>query len=296
VSATDVSRELSATPLAGAPYGAELHVDLAGPFSAADGDVLRGLLATHQFLLVRGGVSAEEHLRLMRAFGRVLPQGPRAVLHDQPTGLKDVIYLSNTRGDGVNGNAELWFHHEFAYLPTPCAGLSLYAEEVDEGVAVTRFASGIRAYQQLPDDLKRRLDKLQVLFVANYVFTTRNRDAEADPTWPRAVHPAGVPHPITGEPCIFVNQSQTDSIVGLDRSESDALIDTLYGYLFDPANVYEHHWQNGDLVIWDNLALQHARPSNNPDAVRTLRRITFGEKTPWEEWPRRAGESVAVDV
>jgi taurine dioxygenase len=190
----------------------------------------------------------------------VLPQGPRAVLHDRPAGLKDVIFLSNARADGVNGNEELWFHHEFAYLPTPCSGLSLYAEEIGDGVAVTRFASGMRAYGSLPAQLQRRIDKLQVLFVANYVFTRRNRDAEADPTWPRAVHPLVIPHPVSGAPCIFLNQTQADSILGIPPEESEALFATLFSHLYDSANIYEHHWQPGDLVIWDNFALQHARP------------------------------------
>src|SRR3954451_7277230 len=287
--------EMVATALPGAPFGAELSIDPTAPLPLSAGDELRRLLAQHQVLVVRGGMSRDDHVRLIRGFGRVLPQGPRAVLHDDPADLKEVIYLSNVRDDGVNGNEELWFHHEFAYLPTPCAGLSLYAEEIGPGVAVTRFASGMSAYKTLPEELKRRLDKLQVLFVANYVFTTRNRDATADPTWPRAVHPAVVPHPVSGVPCLFVNQTQADSFVGLLPAESDELLNRLFAHLYDPANIYEHHWQQGDLVIWDNTALQHARPHNTETAVRTLRRVTFGEKTPWEEWPRHAGMSVAVD-
>src|SRR5258708_4930900 len=106
------------TPLPNAPFGAELSVDVTRPLAAGAGDELRALLAEHQVLVVRGGVTRDDHVRLIRAFGRVLPQGPRAVLHDRPTGLREVIYLSNVRDDGVNGNEELWFHHEFAYLPT----------------------------------------------------------------------------------------------------------------------------------------------------------------------------------
>ena len=291
-----IAKDVEVVPLDGAPFGAELHLDATQPLLPGAGDHLRRLLADHQVLVIRGGVAHDDHVRLMRAFGRILPQGPRAVLHDRPTGLKDVIYLSNVREDGVNGNEELWFHHEFAYLPTPCAGLSLYAEEIGEGVAVTRFASGMRAYSLLPPALQQRLDKLQALFVANFVFTRRNRDADADPTWPRAVHPVVIPHPVNGAPCIFVNQTQADSIVGLPPEESEELLDTLFGYLYDSANIYEHSWRVGDLVIWDNFALQHARPRNTATAARTLRRITFGEKTPWEEWPRQAGESVAVDA
>ena len=44
--------------------------------------------------------------------------------------------------------------------------------------------------------------------------------------------------------------------------------------------MYEHHWRNGDLVIWDNVALQHARPPIADGTRRTLRRVVCG--TPYQ--------------
>jgi len=38
-----------------------------------------------------------------------------------------------------------------------------------------------------------------------------------------------------------------------------------------------HHWQPGDLLLWDNHALQHARPAVGVDQPRTLRRVCVGE-------------------
>jgi taurine dioxygenase len=81
---------------------------------------------------------------------------------------------------------------------------------------------------------------------------------------------------------------QTISILGLAQPESDALLDTLFQALYEPTNVYEHEWHDGDLVIWDNLAVQHARQKVDESAPRTLRRVVFGEKAPWEEWPQMA--------
>jgi alpha-ketoglutarate-dependent taurine dioxygenase len=40
------------------------------------------------------------------------------------------------------------------------------------------------------------------------------------------------------------------------------------------ANAYEHEWREGDLVVWDNLALQHSRraiPLSRGE--RTFRRV-----------------------
>ena len=44
--------------------------------------------------------------------------------------------------------------------------------------------------------------------------------------------------------------------------------------MYAPDNVYEHTWQVGDLLVWDNLALQHARDAVN--GRRTLRRVPVG--------------------
>jgi taurine dioxygenase len=46
--------------------------------------------------------------------------------------------------------------------------------------------------------------------------------------------------------------------------------------LYAPGNRYEHHWEPGDLVVWDNVGLQHARGAVGRGAPRTLRRIVIG--------------------
>jgi taurine dioxygenase len=81
-------------------------------------------------------------------------------------------------------------------------------------------------------------------------------------------------HPVTGAAILYTSAMQTDSIVGLPEHESEDLLARCWDILYAPDNVYEHAWQIGDLLVWDNLALQHAR-----DAVtgpRTLRRVPVG--------------------
>ena len=51
------------------------------------------------------------------------------------------------------------------------------------------------------------------------------------------------------------------------------LLDELFAHLYDPAHMYEHTWQQGDLVVWDNLATQHGRPDVQFEGpARTLRK------------------------
>jgi taurine dioxygenase len=64
----------------------------------------------------------------------------------------------------------------------------------------------------------------------------------------------------------------TSHVVGLPPEESEALIQELFSRLYADDNIYSHSWQTNDLIIWDNLALQHCRPAPMGSTTRHLRR------------------------
>ncbi len=281
---------LRARPLADSPFGIELELDLGSPIEAPVAAALRRLLAEHDLMVLRGGMTTTEHLRLCSALGRVLPQGPRVEVNVVPAlPQPDVLWLANTEG-GALGNDALAWHIEFAYLATPCAGLSLYADDVAPGQVGTRVASGRLAYAAMPRELQARIERLQGLFVAQFdaerrATLERHRDREVDPTFPRAVHPLVVRHPVTGQRSLFVSQSQTDRVLGLGDDESESLLAELWSHAYAPAVVHEVRYEPGDCAVWDNLNAQHARGACDPSLPRRLRRVLFGERAPWEEWP-----------
>jgi alpha-ketoglutarate-dependent taurine dioxygenase len=41
----------------------------------------------------------------------------------------------------------------------------------------------------------------------------------------------------------------------------------------DPAVSYRHQWHVGDVLVWDNIALQHGRRPFDPKEPRSLRRV-----------------------
>ena len=61
-------------------------------------------------------------------------------------------------------------------------------------------------------------------------------------------------------------------ILGVSDEESRALIDQVSALIAAPEYVYQHRWQVGDLIFWDNFLLQHARTPFNSAEKRTLRR------------------------
>ena len=61
---------------------------------------------------------------------------------------------------------------------------------------------------------------------------------------------------------------------GMERADSEAVLNRLFDLTEDPANIYEHVWRPGDLVMWDNLCSCHARTDFAGGQRRLLRRCT----------------------
>ena len=67
-------------------------------------------------------------------------------------------------------------------------------------------------------------------------------------------------HPVTGRPALYIGR-HAYGIPGLSPEESEALLDELVDFACRPPRTYEHNWQPGDVVIWDNRCVLHrARP------------------------------------
>ena len=224
---------------------------------------LRRLFDEQGLLLIRGlDLSMDEQKALCRIFGPVL---------DTP---HENFMVSNVLEDGYLGVQELLFHNDLSYLPAPYAGGSLHAVDVEEGATSTRFASGTRAWTRLPAALRERLAPLNALHVKLRVFDRPNRLSDLEPGDVAAVHAVVGKHARTGAPYVMVSEQLTACIAGLSEQDSADTMQELFAQLYAPDNVYEHHWRKGDIVIWDNLAVQHARGPIST-APRTLQRVSI---------------------
>jgi taurine dioxygenase len=262
------------TPLSPA-LGVEVHdLDLRAERTPAEADSLRALLAQHHLLLVRApDLPGEDQVRFVRQFG--------PVLHERPE-LPEWMWVSNVEQGAAVPEGPLLFHSDLAFTPEPHPGLCLYAVDVPPDGCPTRFANAARAAALLPGELRARLEGREALHVYDLVAKRgdrRYRDADLDPRNPRQRHPVVKPDPLAGTDVLYVSEMQTDRVLGLAPDESDAVLAELFARLYAPDNVYEHPWAVGDLVLWDNLALQHGRGDVPDDAPRTLRRVAMGERS-----------------
>lgn len=77
-------------------------------------------------------------------------------------------------------------------------------------------------------------------------------------------------HPVTGRKCLFINEAHTSRIPGLAEEEGAALLARLCAHIVKPEFRFEHEWRAGDLLMWDNVSVQHKA---NFDYDLPLRRL-----------------------
>ncbi len=246
------------------PFGARIDFDLRHKASVRQVEHFRRLFDTHHLLYFPDqSLSPEVQGRVCEWFGPISKD-------------KGVTYFATDTNMGKLGSGELAFHSDLSCTPAPLIGLSLHALSVTERSSPTQFIDAMAAARNLPADLRARLQALHVVNLWPIDVSVRQRQSAAPKDWPGAEHPLLMAHPRTEQPILYVNASHSDRIAELSAQESESLIEELFRWLYDPANRYDHHWRNGDFVVWDNLALQHARAAVPPDVPRTLQRVEIG--------------------
>ena len=262
--------------------GAEIRgVDLSKPIDAAVAAELYAAWLAHHVLVVRGqSLTMEEQRRFTSLFGEIQPPRSRPGQRDPNN---PVMWIANATIDGQRGElpeGDMQFHADQCYYENPAKGAVLYAVEIPSKGGNTLFASSYAAYDSLPGDLRARVDTMQVLFLYDY---EKNANRKAPTDWagaPRHVHPAVIVHPETGRRTLLVNRLMADSVVGLPRAESDAIIEALCQATERSEHIYEHVWRVGDVVIWDNRCTLHARTDFDPSERRVLRRMALRGERP----------------
>ena len=257
-----------------------LDVDLRQPLSPARVAQLREAWHQGLILLLRDqSLSEQDQVRFAEYFG---PLGKTLNVHN--TGRHPAIMLvSNIRKDGKPIGAlpdgEMQFHTDQCYVERPAAASMLYAIEVPRVGGNTLFANAYRAYETLPDEIKRRIDGRKAVNAYDYDNAATFRGTRIRDGVPHYTHPVVRTHPATGRKALYVNRLMTLAIEGLPEAESTALLDMLFDHQEQRHFVYEHIWRVGDILMWDNRCTLHARTDFSPAERRLMRRITIlGEK------------------
>ncbi|TGD74163.1 TauD/TfdA family dioxygenase [Mangrovimicrobium sediminis] len=228
---------------------------------------LRSALDHHHLLVFRlnSPLPPERQVKITSWFGSLVPTGENG---------RYWTVLDNTQN--ASGREPLRFHSDLTFTEAPFEAIALHALAIPEGGTSTVFASGVDAWQRLGQERQVELATKTVrhCLPATDLFGEGWPDFIAD-------QPLRLIHPRTGQPVLFVTEEHARRIHELPEEQSDKVLDELFTALYAPECVYEHHWRPYDLVLWDNLALQHSRPAaaEPGDGARVMQRTVLGTKT-----------------
>ena len=195
----------------------------------------------------------------------------------QPTygGDEEILVVKTTR-DSAYTSGDGW-HTDVTCDPVPPLGSMLYITETPaSGGGDTLFADMYLAYQMLSDPMKEFLDPLVAEHDGAGPYVGSYKSTPPEGGYPKSQHPVIVTHPDSGKKLLYVNRGFTSHIVGLGRSESNAVLEMLYRLIDSTPRLYcRVDWEPNSLAFWDNRCTQH-------HAV-------------WDYWPNsRYGERVSI--
>jgi taurine dioxygenase len=258
-------------------------------------------------LLFSNVASSVRHLALSRCFGELeIHPFPEARAEENPLFIE--IGGKKTTPAFLYDEAELrvnripW-HRDTAYTPDICKGAMLRMVEAPSVEGETLFADTAMAYDDLPAEVKTRLEGLEYRATLRLGTldqtrpgalwkTAREATQEEDPhageqqiydstaqsRYPPVVHPAVLIHPESGRKCIFLSPTYVDYFLGMKQSQSDELLNYLVEHMTQPRYIYKHRWAVNDAIVWDNRRMMHAAVGNRVgDHRRGLRTTLAGQ-------------------
>jgi alpha-ketoglutarate-dependent 2,4-dichlorophenoxyacetate dioxygenase len=263
-------------------FGASLRgIDLGKPLAPAEVQEIKAAIDRYSFVCFPGqSMDDDRQLALTRQFGNPEPS------HTAVGRIEYFGTIGNVQQDGtVLGNSHkktifltgnnMW-HSDASFKPVPAFLSIMCAYETPTEGGTTMFVSLRAAWDRLSPERQAELKPL--IAIHDYVYS-RSKVA------PDAVSPelaASLPavrqrlvrtDPATGARNLFLG-SHAREIEGMDRTASRALIDELTEAAIQPEHVYDHAWQPGDVVFWDNRCLLHAGSGYDADRHRRYMRQT----------------------
>ena len=185
---------------------------------------------------------------------------------------------------------QLW-HTDSSFKHKPARFSMLSARTIPDEGGETEFADMRAAYDALPDEMQRRIEGL---IAEHSIFHSRSRIGFTDfnPDVAQALPPVQQvmvrTHPGSGRKTLYL-ASHASHVIGWPIETGRKLIEDLLDFATQPQFVYQHRWQVGDLVMWDNRCTMHrGRPYDEAKYRRDMHRTTVSDEVNTVERERGA--------
>lgn len=194
--------------------------------------------------------------------------------------------------EGVAVGGWLPWHFDFCYAAEINRGGLLRALILPSQGGDTSFIDGIEAYDTLPDEIKTRIEGLEVVYQAKFDYTEfryvkrpvkllhlaerdLNAQAREQTDFLPVTHPVVFIHDETGRKVLNVAPTCAQYIKGMDNHEGHELLKLLTDHINSEAIAYRHVWQMDEMVLWDNWRMLHTGHGTPANEVRRMIRTTI---------------------
>ena len=254
-------------------------VNLAGDISKTDFAEIKLLWLQNKVAIFRDQALSDDALiRFTRRFGPLFVH-VRSQFNDSVR--PEIMLISNVQENGRNlgelGNGDLDWHSDQSYSAEPVFATLMYAIEIPEKGGETWFCDTARAYEKLPENMKKRLNGIKQNFSIEVTIKTQNVSLtdEQRHAKPPVTHPLVRTHPTLGRKSLYLSPAHSNGLVSFPDKEGINLLTTLQEWAERPEFTYCHEWRVGDVVMWDNTSTMHRRNSFLPNERRMLKRTGF---------------------
>lgn len=249
--------------------GTEIRADKATLLSGKHADEIRELLENRGVLVFPEiDFTDEEQVAFTRTLGNLEPERGGEEVYKVT-----LDKTANVGADYLKGS--MFWHIDGTMNRVPILASLLSARVLSPGGDQTEFCNTYAAYDDLPEEEKRRYEKLQVWHSAwNTLFfydpepqlkTLQQYMAAGDNKLPLVWnHRSGRKSLVLGATAYQID--------GMSHRESTELLVKLREWATQPQFVYRHNWKVGDLVIWDNTGTMHRAIPYDPASGRMMHR------------------------
>jgi taurine dioxygenase len=263
-------------------------IDLAQPLSDTDFRAVLRALGAHGVLCFPAQTLTTDQLSAFgHRFGELEINVANA--YHEPNH-PEMMILSNMKPDGkqigANDAGQGW-HTDMSYSHDIALANILHAQHVPQRngkpLGQTQFRNMHAAYEDLPDELKRRLEgrtathdfaKFWDMMLTRPGTTRKPLTPQQRATKPPVSQPIFRRHPITGKLVLYANPGYTMFIDGMEAQDSEEICEFLFRHQERAEYLHAHHWSVGDVLMWDNIGTVHnAIGDYTADEPRYMRRV-----------------------
>ena len=250
---------------------------------------IRSQLLQHRVLFLRDQeFSRAEHVAFARRFGE-LEDHPMLGSDPENPGLVRIY----KNPEQPNDRYENSWHSDASWREAPPMGCVLRCLECPPVGGDTTWANMVLAYENLPEDVKVKIDGLRASHSLQSSFGAAlpiEKRLALRAQFPDAEHPVVRIHPETGEKILYVNgftthftNFHTKERVRFGQDGNPGTADLLR-YLISQAYIPEYQvrwrWKPNSVAIWDNRSTQHYAVMDYPPCHRKMERAgIIGDKT-----------------